>query len=884
MSTTVTKKGSVISNTWSPYIKVVYDSAYSATQAKATVTVGVYYNKKHNHGVHYDTAFISGVKSTNTSIKNYTKSGTYQKDAGSYLAIATRTLYFNKSTSAYTGKVMGGVGKGGGDWQGASQTSYSFTVPALAKYTIKYNGNKTGAKNVPGSQAKYYGKNITLSKTKPTVEDWTFTKWNTAANGSGTSYAAGATFKANANTTLYGQWSNQNPPYIDDIGEPTVSDYATENGNAINGFSTIKVPFTGAKSRAGKKLDSVKLVLSGSSSQTVTIDLSGSSLTEYSGEFSFTPNVSGTFDMTVTVTDNDSPKRTEDYSLGGITISAPTWTKECSFTTPQPVKSSNGSPLLASLKVKNYIASEEAGEDVWDTYPVGASSEMTVTDDGWSFPLTFTAAYVSDPTSVDPDTDVMVEYTHYDIEEKASRGAFFGTSRNQNFSNGIYNMMFVSGVDASEHPTYTSRAWWSAANNPLYFPDTNYVEVGSNDTGIQGLTKVEDYLGVVKKSTTTDTAIYLLYPTSFEEDTTFAVKQGVQGVGALAKYAFNILGDETLFLSPNGVMAIAPDEDKDHNVKNRSYYVDGRLLKENSLESAFSFVYDGMYWLAVNGRCYVLDGNQRNSWGNDRTNLVYECYYLENIPALCFAKFNDVLVFSTGQEICQFKTGDGVGTYLDDFLAGTDIIYEYTEQDIDEERYEERPTDFFYYDNGEYVRCTDQDAYDPEKTYYTRASQHEVTYVPVEAEWSTVLDDDGAVHYYKTMQKKGNVVSILPTDFMYVIVEVTEEEYEANPRKYYTFDGTNYNRCTIQEPYDADETYYIRGRSSTKVFIKKDEDDPYEIERSFNESSNIPSEMYLKKKVKKYKRLQFIVRNEVDEPFGLDSIIKNYTLGSYAKR
>ena len=68
------------------------------------------------------------------------------------------------------------------------------------------------------------------------------------------------------------------------------------------------------------------------------------------------------------------------------------------------------------------------------------------------------------------------------------------------------------------------------------------------------------------------------------------------------------------------------------------------------------------------------------------------------------------------------------------------------------------------------------------------------------------------------------------------------------------------------------------------MFIKKDEDDPYEIERSFNESSNIPSEMYLKKKVKKYKRLQFIVRNEVDEPFGLDSIIKNYTLGSYAKR
>ena len=35
---------------------------------------------------------------------------------------------------------------------------------------------------------------------------YTFTGWNTAANGSGTSYAAGASYKAAANLTLYAQW------------------------------------------------------------------------------------------------------------------------------------------------------------------------------------------------------------------------------------------------------------------------------------------------------------------------------------------------------------------------------------------------------------------------------------------------------------------------------------------------------------------------------------------------------------------------------------------------------------------------------------------------------------------------------------------------------
>lgn len=74
-----------------------------------------------------------------------------------------------------------------------------------AKYTITYNAN--GGSGAPSSQTKYYGTAIKLSSTKPTRTGYTFSKWTTASNGSGTAYAPGANYTANAAATLYAQWT-----------------------------------------------------------------------------------------------------------------------------------------------------------------------------------------------------------------------------------------------------------------------------------------------------------------------------------------------------------------------------------------------------------------------------------------------------------------------------------------------------------------------------------------------------------------------------------------------------------------------------------------------------------------------------------------------------
>lgn len=83
--------------------------------------------------------------------------------------------------------------------------SATITVPALASYTVAYNGNgSTGGSTA--SQTKYYGRSLTLRSNGFTRADFVFTNWNTNSAGSGTSYASGANYTANAAATLYAQW------------------------------------------------------------------------------------------------------------------------------------------------------------------------------------------------------------------------------------------------------------------------------------------------------------------------------------------------------------------------------------------------------------------------------------------------------------------------------------------------------------------------------------------------------------------------------------------------------------------------------------------------------------------------------------------------------
>ena len=115
----------------------------------------------------------------------------------------TRTGYtFNgwNTNSSGTGTNYDSGGKYTGN---AALTLYAKWMPNT--YTVTYNAN--GGSGAPGSQTKTHGVNLTLSSTKPTRTGYTFVNWNTASNGTGTSYASGGAYSGNANLTLYAQWT-----------------------------------------------------------------------------------------------------------------------------------------------------------------------------------------------------------------------------------------------------------------------------------------------------------------------------------------------------------------------------------------------------------------------------------------------------------------------------------------------------------------------------------------------------------------------------------------------------------------------------------------------------------------------------------------------------
>lgn len=79
------------------------------------------------------------------------------------------------------------------------------------KVSLVYNGNGSTGGTVPATAEYDKGATVTVAgNTGGLVKTgFDFAGWNTAANGSGTTYQGGSTFAINANTTLYALWTAQ---------------------------------------------------------------------------------------------------------------------------------------------------------------------------------------------------------------------------------------------------------------------------------------------------------------------------------------------------------------------------------------------------------------------------------------------------------------------------------------------------------------------------------------------------------------------------------------------------------------------------------------------------------------------------------------------------
>lgn len=148
------------------------------------------------------------------STSYYSTSAISCKIGGTTVYSCGATSWSSKAFPAATGSRSGSLNVGsygtytitlsGNPWW-SSASSYSSSVGMTKPtYAVTYDAN--GGSGAPGNQTKTYGTALTLSSTKPTRTDYDFVKWNTKADGSGTSYDPGASYTGNAALTLYAIW------------------------------------------------------------------------------------------------------------------------------------------------------------------------------------------------------------------------------------------------------------------------------------------------------------------------------------------------------------------------------------------------------------------------------------------------------------------------------------------------------------------------------------------------------------------------------------------------------------------------------------------------------------------------------------------------------
>ena len=114
----------------------------------------------------------------------------------------------NTVTEAVRPVVNLGIGPLVSGGSGTSSSPYVIAGAGATSYTITYNAN--GGSGAPSAQTINIGSNATISATIPTRSNYVFLRWNTAANGSGTSYSPGDAYTAGTSVTLYAQWGQGN--------------------------------------------------------------------------------------------------------------------------------------------------------------------------------------------------------------------------------------------------------------------------------------------------------------------------------------------------------------------------------------------------------------------------------------------------------------------------------------------------------------------------------------------------------------------------------------------------------------------------------------------------------------------------------------------------
>lgn len=257
--------------------------------SRADASAGSYTVTYNANGGSCSTTSASAARTTKYTFSKWnTKadgSGTDYSAGASYTPSAAVTLYAKWTSSTTTAAVTlptptrtGYTFKGWSTSSSATSGSTGSYTPTgnvtlyatwqINTWTVSYSANGGTSSTVPASQTKTYGQTLTLSTTTPTRNDstttytvtfnanggsvsptsatatkttkYTFSKWNTKSDGSGTDYNPGGSYTANSAATLYARWTSSSS--FPSVTLPT----PTRTGYNFKGWATSSTATSGS--------------------------------------------------------------------------------------------------------------------------------------------------------------------------------------------------------------------------------------------------------------------------------------------------------------------------------------------------------------------------------------------------------------------------------------------------------------------------------------------------------------------------------------------------------------------------------------------------------------------------------------------------------------
>ena len=309
--------------------------------------------------------------------------------------------------------------------------------------------------------------------------------------------------------------------------------------------------------------------------------------------------------------------------------------------------------------------------------------------------VTFTAAPGASPITGEDNVKIQAYRTvsgYADRINHCTIGAMFGV-------NGAGDRLFVSGnpdqgSNNGELFTYINCDWFSQQYDPTYFADVWYSKLGSDTSAIMGYSIINNYLAAHKDYNELTQSILIREGDLVDDEPVFKLINTLQGAGAISKYCFSYLATEPVFLTRLGVYAVtAQDITGEKYAQDRSYYLEGKLLKENNLADAIAYSWKDYYILAINNHLYILDGLQPIHTDRSRPYATrqYVGFYFTNVPATCLFEINGELFFgATDGKVFKWNTDEkALDSYNDN---GTAINAVWETADISEKLFYKKKT------------------------------------------------------------------------------------------------------------------------------------------------------------------------------------------------